>query len=310
MPGYFVESGRVSLDRGEVQFSLREFVAGVISRLDGECDERVGRLEQAWEAIIAADPEAEAFCRAAGRMGLDPYEISQWEPSLVDLLEGRLGNDLDQPIVADFLEAVEAETATALWQWVDEMRASFDLRSSPLPASSPQPNGKSPARLGYQLARRVRASMAGRSQGPLDELAEAATAMGIEPITFVDSDHLVNPRVKATVGWRGGAQPLVAGPQPSREDNARFLEARALYHAAFACGAGPRLLTEARTWDQQASRAFAAELLAPQAELKAHFDEGAWAADPEAVVGSLATKYRVSKMIVWHQLENIGIHLD
>ena len=86
-------------------------------------------------------------------------------------------------------------------------------------------------------------------------------------------------------------------------------EARALYHATFACGAGPRLLTEARTWDQQASRAFAAELLAPQAELKARFDDGAWAENPEAVVGSLATEYRVSEMIVWLQLKNIGVHL-
>jgi hypothetical protein len=309
MPGYFVESGRVSLDRGEVQSTLWEFISGVIRRLDGESDERVGRLRQAWEAVIAADPEEEAFCRSAGRMGLDPYEIDHWEPSLVDLLESRLGSDLDQPLVADFLEAAEAETAAAVWQWVDETRASFDLRKSPMLASHLLLNGKSPAKIGYQLARRVRESMAGRSQGPLEEVGEAASAMGIEPIEFVDRDHHLSPRVKATVGWRAGKQPLVAGPRPSREDNARFLQARSLYHAAWACSTGPRLLTEARTWDQQASRAFAAELLAPQAELEARFDDGEWAEDPEAVVGSLAAEYRVSKMIVWHQLENLGIRL-
>jgi hypothetical protein len=181
MPGYFVETGRVSLDRGEVQSSLWEFVSGVLSRLAGEGDERVGRLEQAWQAIIAADPEEEAFCRAAGRMGLDPYEIDHWEPSLVDLLEGRLGSDLDQPIVADFLETAEAATAAAVWQWIDETRASLDLRRSPLPASSPLLSGKSPARWGYQVARDVRASMADRSRGPLEAVGEAATAWGSNP---------------------------------------------------------------------------------------------------------------------------------
>lgn len=309
LPGYFVESSRVSLDRGEVQTTLREFVSAVISRLDSQTDERVRRLRQAWEALIAADPDEEAFCRAAGRMGLDPYQIDDWEPSLADLLESRLGHDLDQPIVVDFLESAEAETAATLWQWVDETRASLDLRRSPTTASLPLLDAKSPAKMGYRLARRVRESMVSRSQGPLDDVGEAAPAMGIEPISFVDCNHLLNPRVKATVGWRAGKQPLLAGPRPAREDNARFLQARALYHAAFACGAGPRLLTEARTWDQQASRAFAAELLAPQAELKARFDDAEWVEDPEEVVGALATAYRVSKMIVWHQLENIGILL-
>jgi hypothetical protein len=110
LPGYFVESGRVSLERGEVQSSLWEFVSGVISRLDGESDERVGRLNQCWKAIITADPDEEAFSHAAGRMGLDPLEVDQWEPSVVDLLEGSLGNNLDQPIAIDLLEAAESET--------------------------------------------------------------------------------------------------------------------------------------------------------------------------------------------------------
>src|SRR5262249_31476013 len=155
-------------------------------------------------------------------------------------------------------------TAATVWQWVDDTRASLDLRKSPASISLPLLSGKSPAKVGYQLAKHVRESMTGESEGLLKDVSEAASAIGIEPLEFVPHHYLdyrqfISPSVKATVGWREGKEPVVAGPRPLREDNARFLQARALYHAAFACSAGPRLLTEARTWDQQASRAFAAE---------------------------------------------------
>ena len=65
----------------------------------------------------------------------------------------------------------------------------------------------------------------------------------------------------------------------------------------------PRLLTRADSWPQRASRAFAAELLAPAAELRGRVGgqvtyEG---------VGELAREFGVSEMVVAHQLENHGI---
>ena len=310
MPGYFIEEGSVRLDRDEVQRVLKEFVAGVVSRIDGVNDPRVAKLKQNWEAISKASQEEEAFCRAAGRMGLDPYESSTWDPAFLALLEGFQDDDLDQPLVIDFLEATNQANATSLWQWVDETCAAFDLRGSSLPTRRSSPIARTPAKIGYQLAMQVREAMTGQSQGPLGQVAAAAYAAGIKPLLFEERNHLSSASVKATVGWRGGRDPVVAGPRQSRSDNARFLEARALFHAAFACQSGPRLITESRSWDQQASRAFAAELLAPRDELSARYDDSEGLQDTEQFVADLAAEYGVSSKVIRHQFENVGISLD
>jgi hypothetical protein len=310
MTGYFVESGGVCLDSREVRRELREFVANVILRIEDINDVRAIALKRNWEAIVAADPDEEAFCRAAGRMGLDPYALSTWEPDVLELLEGSLGNNLDQPIVVDFLEATDKTTAVSLWQWVNETRVVLDLQGSAVPASLRVPITRTPAKMGYQLAMRVREAMGSQSQGPLDQVADAATVSGIKPLLFTERNHLSSASVKAAVGWRAGIEPVVAGPTQTRKDNARFLEARALFHAAFACQSGPRLITESRTWDQQASRAFAAELLAPRHELRERLNDSEPFQEPDQFEANLAAEYGVSTKVIRHQLENVGIILD
>ena len=60
------------------------------------------------------------------------------------------------------------------------------------------------------------------------------------------------------------------------------------------------LLTRAYTWDQRASRAFAAELLAPEAALRQEVHDGV----PHARVEELAKKFHVSPWVIEHQIEN------
>ena len=118
-------------------------------------------------------------------------------------------------------------------------------------------------------------------------------------------NHLPNSRLQAVVGWNSDQGPVVAGPPPTRDTNRRFLEARGLYHAMYACDRGARLATNAHTWDQQASRGFAAELLAPQASL---LDELARSSeDYDSLVTALAGRYRVSTRVIEYQLENAGV---
>jgi Zn-dependent peptidase ImmA (M78 family) len=127
------------------------------------------------------------------------------------------------------------------------------------------------------------------------------------PLSFQERNHLPARNVSAAVGWRQGGEAIVAGPNPPREDSRRFVEARGLYHALFACALSPRLVTTAHTWDQQASRAFAAELLAPRRALVGRYEARAETEEFEELVASLAANYRVSTKIIKHQLENAGI---
>jgi hypothetical protein len=160
---------------------------------------------------------------------------------------------------------------------------------------------------GYGRARKLREIIGGLAEDPLNSVSDAAAGLNIAPLVFEPHNHLQSAKVHAAVGWRGGLVPVVAGPKPARESNVRFLEARALYHAAFACGRGPRLVTNATTWNQRASRAFAAELLAPQSGIHAHFDAEEWARDPDSLLQRLAHHYNVSAMVVQHQLVNAGL---
>lgn len=310
MPGQFVGADRVHLPVDEVQIALREFLAGVVARLNGLGHAEAVQLKNNWQSISEADPDESAFCRSAGKIGLDPYCLSDWPLQLAELLESGLGSDSDRPIASDFLEATEPDTAVELWNWVEKTHTDFDLRQSPAIASLPSATSRNPVTNGYQLAQELRKILAFPASAPLKSVADAAQALKIGPLVFEPHNHLCSPTVLGAVGWRGGREPVLAAPKPLRETTMRFLEARSLYHAAFACRSGPRLVTDARTWNQQASRTFAAELLAPQAGLRARFNRVTWARDPEGFEKKLADDYNVSTKVVAHQPENAGLNLS
>lgn len=92
---------------------------------------------------------------------------------------------------------------------------------------------------------------------------------------------------------------MYAAPRPRK--HARFLQARGLF--AIAAGAArdaPRALTNAGTRLQVASRAFAAELLAPADFLRGRIAGGI---DDERLE-ALADELEVSATVIAHQIEN------
>src|SRR5437763_1811765 len=100
--------------------------------------------------------------------------------------------------------------------------------------------------------------------------------------------------VRAAVGWNDDREIVVAGPRPQRADSRRFLAARGLYHALFACDRSERLVTDASTWDQHVSRAFAAEFLAPHAALTARTGSRT----DRSQVEELASDFGASMMVI------------
>ena len=306
MPGQFTGSGCVNFTVGEVEIGLRDFVSRVIQRIDGDVDIRAVKLQAQWAAIRNAAPDEAAFCRTAGRLGLDPYCLEEWPVGLSDLVESAASDASDQPLVSDFFEAAEPEMATDTWQWLKTASQKFDLHQAPPLGTMKLFTAGSPDKTGYKLARIVRTEL--RATGRL-EISSAAAPLRIPMLSFENFNHLPSSRVRAVVGWQNGKQPTLAGPRPKRADNARFLEARSLFHAAISCSRGPRLVSAAYTWDQPASRAFAAELLAPQAKLAERFGSHVGADDVDERLTTLATEYQVSPKVIRHQLDNAGVDL-
>lgn len=94
--------------------------------------------------------------------------------------------------------------------------------------------------------------------------------------------------------------------QPNEGDR-RFAAARSVYLAMVSEGKSRRLITQARTRDQQASRQFSAELLVPRAYLRAVAEEGVL---HEEQVREIARRRKANPNVVRYQANNTGIQID
>lgn len=303
MPAQFVEDGCAYVERDEARRALGDFLCNVLDRVESFNDPRSLALQRNWKAIVNADSAESDFCAAAGRMGLDPYTSGGWNAPLLSLIETGLGEDLSSPLVVDFLETTDSDHAPSEWEWVAETTHGLDLerRQAEHPAA---PSSPVAAKTGYARAADCRRMANLGSEQYLGSVQDAARAMGLPSLDIVDHNHLSTRHFNAAVGWKAGRQPLIAGPMPKVPYNRRFLEARGLYHAAFGCGQTPRLVSAARTWDQQASRAFAAELLIPREVVRSRIPANADMDEKGDLIVQLSQDFGVSTMVVQHQLDN------
>jgi hypothetical protein len=305
MPGEFVDSGQDRLDLRETEQMLSAFVSEVIDRAKGVEDERVDEISKNWNAIENSTVEETQFCTVAARMGLDPYDKDQVTDNVAGWIETILG-DVAAPLLRDFTEAASAEFVVAQWRWVQNAIESMKLEAGalrlPIVKYSP---GSSPWNYGYQLAEGLRSHAGSAPQAPIVSIETAAKEIAGMPIRQEEWNHSPGNGIRALVGRVPAGGFLVTGPQPPRSDSQRFLFARGLYHALFGCSETARLVTDAYTWDQQVSRAFAAELLAPRALLREQ--TSGWA--DRQKIDSLAENFQVSDILIRRQLQNVGVAL-
>ena len=307
MPGYFLYSGFAQFDALDAMTAMSDFVEKVLGWCSDLADDRVEMLRADWTAITNADAEEKAFCRGAGRMGLDPYAIDEWNSELVNLLTVGLGARIEDALARDFLESTDAGTAKSVWQWVSNAERDFDLKAGKSSAIDPGHGFRHAKDQGYFVAHQVR-SLAGLVEDePIEHLAALLKRVGKTTFLFESNNHSPSRAVHAAVGWRDSTDAVVAGPQLSRPENQRFLESRGLYQALVGCQEGARLVTRAHTWDQQASRAFAAELLAPRKALALHTRADLEADERRELEQQLANHYQVSAEVVRLQLRNVGV---
>lgn len=303
MPGEFFDSGVDHLDKAPTEDILAEFVSDILRRVEGLNEERVDQLRENWQAIRSADADEAAFCAVAGRMGVNPYDPSQMNDELAAFLETSL-SDPELPLARDLTEAAQPDSVAAQWSWVQQTRARWQLgptsRQLPIPAGEAR---LSPSGEGYRLAALVRQRAGLAPTHAVSDVEGVARTIAEAPFRTEEQNHLPGSGVRAAVGWRDDSEIVVAGPRPQRADSQRFLAARGLYHALFACSWSERLVTDAFTWDQQVSRAFAAEFLAPQAALTARTGSRT----DRSKVEELARDFGASLMVIEKQLENAGV---
>jgi hypothetical protein len=304
----FKQRAQASCPRELVEGQLRQYVQSVIDRLN---EMRVSGtwLQDTWALISDTDAEAEQFCRFAGALGLSPYDIDEAIAKLLERLQPLLGDRF----LMDLCLATSPEQFPAMALVAE--RAHEIVRDAPTSTLSPiasvdppKENLSIPAyRRGVHGAYLLRNRLGikdtdVRGATKVFERFEIDTAVRSSSSRDATSDESA---ITGAVVRNDGVMKI--GLLQEKETKRRFAGARAIFSAWSSDGSTePRLLTSAVTRDQQANRAFAAELTAPEAVVKSYAKNGRLST---ASLFDLAAEAQISPDVVAKRASDIGIRV-
>jgi hypothetical protein len=303
-PVRFVGDVEVRLHPDDFDTGLRNLVEAVVERVRELAGENLEAREflDNWEAVKESVRSEPVICSTAAAMGLDPYDPAEMTDEVIGLLEGLLAS-LSSSFRQDLAEATTKDSlyADLLWTQKAAKLAAVDLKRQ-IGSDEDASLATLPAyEAGYERAREFRKAFGPPQENDLEGYLRDHVGWGViaDAPPPVDS---VAKRINALIGvGDGGKRQLVPAAGDHAEENLRFLAGRALFFSSpINESQAPRLLTRATSWPQRASRAFAAELLAPASELSRLVDRDV----TYRQVDDLAHRFGVSPMVIHHQLEN------
>ena len=307
----FLDSLVASAERDKAAAALGEVVSWTLAQLRScELDE-AATLRAMWDFIAktpASAPDAE-FCRAAGRIGLDPHDVDHWPPGLCEWLEAAPAGTLDQAFSVDLQSFTgDVSDLPGLDRALRELVARYAVGAGGgMRKEADAPGGPSSAlawQKGYERAAQLRHDAKLADDAPAADLAGVVFDGAGVPLRS-SADLRTRAPVAALAGWAGGTIRLLARDRlAGRRAAERFALARGVHHALWACGQGPRLVSDAVDEDQRASRAFAAELLAPRAAVLRGVEQRRREMTVADAVAEVAAQYSVEDRVVEWQFWN------
>lgn len=308
-PIRFLTRGDRRLRSEQVQKELELLVTETLTRLaeQGVTDTV---LEKEWAGIQQTDTEEAEYCRAAARLGLDPYsDAESYEQDIIQAAQTLSGQVLE-----DFLNAVNPDHIGKSLAWISALRS--DIESRRIAQKSHDLSGLATAEVGViqELRKTARRRIPSAASRPWDIGYEQARFIRqqIEPDSMrrFAADRFVSTNIRkapdislqALGAPASDPRPLVIIGQNRPAASTRFTLSRALWH--YIWDDSPLfVVTSAHTHRQRVERAFAAELLAP-AEGIAQLLESPPEAASQEEVEQIAQRYGVSSMVIEHQLRN------
>jgi len=293
----FINSGSFDATVAMVRDELRDFIDAVVTRLD-TCQIHDTWLQQEWDAINAADPDEEQFCRTAGRLGSDPYSLDE---SIAQAIQ-RGADSLTTSLWDDCHRAVHPNRLGDAIDWIEKGVVKFRSDLTPqehLPGLLRdlrlQSTQRSPWDRGYEIAHSVRCALHLSDDQEFDVEENFPSGLGLTvsqtlPGLGLDCVELI----------RNGFVPRLVTTK-TRPDSQRFLFARALMDCVMVHAEELQLLTVASTARQQQGRAFAAELLAPAKLIQNKIGSTTVSRDQ---IDDLSQELAVSTHVVEHQIRN------
>lgn len=287
-PVTFLAGGDTYLPGDVVRSALAGFVLAVLDRLD-EAGVTGTPLHKEWAALGDLDVEELDFAAAAARLGLDPFDL---EPRVADTIV-RLAELTDRPLFGELLDSADPARLDVAHRWLERaMDAPEAAGTAPVNLPGSALDGRRlPWLAGYDLARECRART------------------GVQPVNRFPLEELVGlvPLAGDTAGLEGLARnvqqrvAVVLPDEPRRPETTRFAQARAL-GLSLLTDRHAILLNLVSTDLTKASRAFAAELIAPSAGIAEYL--AALGSVSDRGFDAIADRYGASPLVIAHQYAN------
>jgi hypothetical protein len=257
----FTERVDESISTESVRDALSNFVDAVLKHMSDQGV--ITDAHKAWSLVKRTSPAAEQYCRLIGSLGLSPYD----ENGHIDqILEG-VSDKLDPSILTDLFDASDLDglmRATDLTnKMFDALPTASEINLAPFSdVELAHDFGGQAWRTGVESTVRIRTHLGVTNFDPSGGNA-FFEALKFDPLqtTTVAADETSSGQISGALA-REEEDVRVALAQ-TNEPQRRFAAARAIYLAMSEDRGSKRLVTRARTRGQQASRAFAAEMLAP-----------------------------------------------
>ena len=302
----FLAGTACTADRDSVCAQLTFLVEDVLGRM-AAAGASGTIAEEAWALVQATEPDQEMYCRLIGSLGLSPYD----DNGQVDHILEAVSEVLHPNVLADLCQAVDSSSLRHVSDIVTRVVPSLtNGRTIDLSIlneiSVPVDAAPKPWRRGVDAANRVRGHLRVSARDPrgveafFDALHLDTSASIQLPLAAAD-----NGRVTAAIQRSSDPEMRVALIE-SGEAQRRFTATRAVFLGWLEGGSTSRLVTGAKTRDQQASRAFAAEMLAPHAYIKARAGGRTLRSRR---VDEIADELGTSSAVVRYQASNNHIHV-
>lgn len=304
----FVQEGQAHLSPEIVRAGIEKFVETVLERVSDTSHAEVAQLRDDWANLRRLTPEETNLCAWSARLGINAHYGDELPDSEAERLKSAI-RSLEGRIAADLLDATAIGTVANDVDWIDgahrrtrtarRTSAANGLRGKPWQGSIDR-HERTAYAAGYRHARALR-ERSGFGTGRILDLECLMRRLGWANALMVATDTAPSTGVHAVVDYGRDEAPVAAAYPSAQRTSERFLLARSLFLQGSSSRSERRLVTASHTWDQRASRAFAAELLAPADALQQRIRSEA--VSPRDVA-QFADEFLVDPAVVERQVEN------
>ena len=299
-------AGGEEMHRRDAEAALSRFIEDVVERLaDGGV--RSSEVALRWKRVSRSrtDPDEQAFCEAAGALGVDPYAIDEQDNRLIEKAHEYLRGE---PLIEFLAGAALGERSESSLDWVTQVESrpqkeaalpGLDEAADQIGPSLQRRAHDRPWRLGYRAARVFRDAVFAPHERflSLDRIAKEMGSRTFRAVRIPDRIRALVSRGEGSVRIHLHDHRCDAGEQAaSRRD--KFAFARAIGDALCFRDEPRSIVNDLEAAERQATgRAFAAQLLAPLDQVLAMSEE-------HLAVDEIADEFEVSSRVIEHQLEN------